>query len=284
MMNQIDATLSPKWKGWWKQVRAILSLEVRKALRGRRFLGAFVLAAAPVFLFSLRFLVQVTGMPDDAVRSLGGLTVIYALIYRTFILRLVIFFGSVVIFTSLFRGEVLENTLHYYFLSPVRREVLAVGKFFSGVLIAFALYGSSTILSFLLLYLPQGQEATEYFSTGSGLWHLSAYLGVTFLACLGYGAVFLLMGLTFRNPIIPAAVVLGWETINFLLPPSLKQISVIYYLESLCPVAIPTGPFTILADPAPLWLAIPSLLGVTALVLFLAGLQLRRLEINYSSD
>ena len=284
MMNQIDATLSPKWKGWWKQVRAILSLEVRKALRGRRFLGAFVLAAAPVFLFSLRFLVQVTGMPDDAVRSLGGLTVIYALIYRTFILRLVIFFGSVVIFTSLFRGEVLENTLHYYFLSPVRREVLAVGKFFSGVLIAFALYGSSTILSFLLLYLPQGQEATEYFSTGSGLWHLSAYLGVTFLACLGYGAVFLLMGLTFRNPIIPAAVVLGWETINFLLPPSLKQISVIYYLESLCPVAIPTGPFTILADPAPLWLAIPGLLGVTALVLFLAGLQLRRLEINYSSD
>ena len=159
-----------------------------------------------------------------------------------------------------------------------------MGKFFSGVLIAFALYGSSTILSFLLLYLPQGQEATEYFSTGSGLWHLSAYLGVTFLACLGYGAVFLLMGLTFRNPIIPAAVVLGWETINFLLPPSLKQISVIYYLESLCPVAIPTGPFTILADPAPLWLAIPGLLGVTALVLFLAGLQLRRLEINYSSD
>ena len=284
MRNQIAATLSPKWKGWWKQVRAILSLEVRKGLRGRRFLGAFVLAAAPVLLFSLRFVVQVTGMPDDAVRSLGGLAVIYALIYRTFILRLVIFFGSVVIFTSLFRGEVLENTLHYYFLSPVRREVLAVGKFLAGVLIAFTLYGSSTALSFWLLYLPQGQEATEFFSTGPGLGHLSAYLGITFLACLGYGAVFLLMGLTFRNPIIPAALVLGWEAINFLLPPSLKQISVIYYLESLCPVAIPTGPFTILADPAPLWLALPGLLGVTVLVLFLAGLQLRRLEINYSSD
>ena len=284
MMNQIAVTVSPKWKGWWKQVRAILSLEVRKALRGRRFLGAFVLAAAPVLLFSLRFVVQVTGVPDDAARSLGSLAVIYALIYRTFILRLVIFFGSVVIFTSLFRSEVLENTLHYYFLSPVRREVLAVGKFFSGVLIAFAFYGSSTTLSFLLLYLPGGQEAREFFSTGPGLWHLSAYLGVTFLACLGYGAVFLLMGLTFRNPIIPAALVLGWETINFLLPPSLKKISVIYYLESLCPVAIPTGRFTILADPAPLWLALPGLLTVSLLLLFLAGLQLRRLEINYTSD
>ena len=284
MMNQLAATLSPKWRDWWKQIRAILSLEVRKALRGRRFLGAFVLGAAPVLLFSLRFVVQMTGAPDEAVRSLGGLAVIYALIYRTFILRLVIFFGSVVIFTSLFRGEVLENTLHYYFLSPVRREVLAVGKFFSGVLIAFAFYGSSTAISFLLLYLPQGREATEFFSTGPGLWHLSAYLGVTFLACLGYGAVFLLMGLTFRNPIIPATLILGWETINFLLPPSLKKISVIYYLESLCPVAIPPGPFTILADPAPLWLALPGLLAVTVLVLILAGLQLRRIEINYTSD
>ena len=283
-MNQPAATLSPKWRDWWKQIRGILSLEVRKTLRGRRYLGALVLGAAPVLLFSLRFVVQVTGAPDDAVRSLGGLAVIYALIYRTFILRLVIFFGSVVIFTGLFRGEVLENTLHYYFLSPVRREVLAVGKFFSGVLIAFAVYGSSTAVSFLLLYLPQGREATEFFSTGPGLWHLSSYLGVTFLACLGYGAVFLLMGLTFRNPIIPAALILGWETINFLLPPSLKKISVIYYLESLRPVAIPPGPFTILADPAPLWLALPGLLAVTVLVLILAGLQLRRIEINYSSD
>ena len=54
--------------------------------------------------------------------------------------------------------------------------------------------------------------------------------------------------------------------------------------ESLCPVAIPPGPFTILADPAPLWLALPGLLAVTVLVLILAGLQLRRIEINYTSD
>ena len=96
--------------------------------------------------------------------------------------------------------------------------------------------------------------------------------------------MFLLMGLTFRNPIVPAVLILGWEAINFLLPPSVQKISVIYYLESLCPVAIPPGSFTILADPAPLWLAVPGLLGVTVLVLILAALQLRRLEINYTSD
>ena len=61
MMNQLSATLSPKRRDWWKQIRAILSLEIRKALRGRRYLGAFVLGAAPVLLFSLRFVVQVGG-------------------------------------------------------------------------------------------------------------------------------------------------------------------------------------------------------------------------------
>ncbi len=284
MMDQTTATSLPSWGYRWRQVKAVVGLEVRKALRGRRFLGAFLLAAAPVLLFSLRFLVQVTGVADDAIRSLGGLAIIYALIYRAFILRLVVFFGSVVIFTSLFRGEVLENTLHYYFLSPVRREILVLGKFFSGVLIAFALFGSSTAASFLLLYLPGGQEGAGFFATGPGLWHLCAYLGVTLLACLGYGAVFLLMGLRFRNPIVPSVVILGWEAINFLLPPTLKKISIIYYLESLCPVALPAGPLTILADPAPLWLAVPGLLLVTILLLTLAALQLRRQEINYTSD
>ena len=33
------------------------------------------------------------------------------------------------------------------------------------------------------------------------------YLGITVLACIGYGAVFLTLGLFFRNPMLPAAAV-----------------------------------------------------------------------------
>ncbi len=69
------------------------------------------------------------------------------------------------------------------------------------------------------------------------------YLGITALACIGYGAVFLIIGLFFRNPIIPAILIYGWEWINFLLPPLLKKLSVIHYLHSLTPVPIPEGPF-----------------------------------------
>ncbi len=278
----MDRVQKAPWALWSRQVVAILRLETRKRLLGRRSLAVYLLAAAPVLLFSLRAMVQ---LPPEAVQQLGGLGVLFATIFRTFLLRLVIFFGCVGIFMNLFRGDILEKTLHYYFLSPVRREVLAVGKYVSGVLTAFFLFGLSTGLCFFLFYAPEGsRELQQFFISGPGFGHLTAYLGVVLLACIGYGAVFLLMGLFFQNPILPAVFILGWESINFLLPPTLKKISVIYYLESLCPVPLPPGPITLLADPAPVWVAVPGLLVVTALILSLSALRLRTMEISYGSD
>ena len=41
---------------------------------------------------------------------------------------------------NLFRGEVVDRSLHYYFLAPVRREVLVVGKYLSGLIATIALF------------------------------------------------------------------------------------------------------------------------------------------------
>ncbi len=287
-MNQDSASSALKdwrrwpWTLWGRQALAVMGLELKKSLRGRRHWSVLLLAAAPVSLFALRAAVE---LPGEAVQALGGLAVVYAVVFRTFMLRLVVFFGCVAVFANLFRGELQEKTLHYYFLAPIRREVLGIGKYLAGLVSAGFILGSATAASFLLHYLPAGSsQLADFLFDGPGLGHLLAYVAVTFLGCLGYGSVFLLMGLVFRNPIIPTIVVLGWESINFLLPPALKKISVIYYLESLCPVAVPQRGITILADPAPLWLAVPGLLLLTAVVLFLAGLRLRRLEVSYSTE
>jgi uncharacterized membrane protein len=110
------------------------------------------------------------------------------------------------------------------------------------------------------------------------------YSGITILACIGYGALFLVVGLFFRNPIIPALVLYGWEWLNFLLPPLLKKISVIHYLQSLTPVPVSEGPFAVIAEPTPAWIAVPSLIVVTALVLILASRRIRRMEVRYGTD
>jgi ABC-type transport system involved in multi-copper enzyme maturation permease subunit len=214
----------------------------------------------------------------------GKTGIIYAGIFQVYYLRVGIFFGCVGIFTYLFRGEVLEKSLHFYFLTPVRREVLVVGKYLSGWLTAATLFAGSVVLSFILMYVPYGAMGQNYFSKGPGVSQLLAYSSVAILACLGYGSVFLLMGLAFRNPVIPAIAVLGWESINFLLPLFLKKISVIYYLNSLCPVSLPSGPFALLADPSPAWVAVLGLVGLTLAVVWIAGLSIRRMEISYGAD
>ena len=90
----------------------------------------------------------------------------------------------------------------------------------------------------LLLYLPHfPSESSRFFFDGPGMGQLLTYAGITILACIGYGAFFLVVGLFFRNPIIPAIVLYGWEWLNFLMPPLLKKISVIHYLNSLAPGA-----------------------------------------------
>jgi hypothetical protein len=186
---------------------------------------------------------------------------------------------------NLFRGEIVDRSLHYYFLSAVRREVLVTGKYVSGLITAVILFTSVTVISMLLMFLPHFYSASmRFFLSGPGMTQLLTYAGITILACIGYGAFFLVVGLFFRNPITPALLLYGWEWLNFLLPPLLKKISVIHYLNSLVPVPISEGPFAVIAEPTPAWISVPGLLIVTALVLIAAGTRIRHMEIRYGSE
>ena len=107
-------------------------------------------------------------------------------------------------------------------------------------------------------------------------------MAIAALACVGYGSIFLMMGLVYRNPMVPAAVIMVWEGINGFLPPLLKKFSIIFYLKSLCPVDVPLpGALALLAleaDPVPAWLAIPGLLAVSLGILYLAAGRIRRVS------
>ena len=286
MSSTIDIvpTTSPRkdlpWSLWLRQMGAIFRLEIRKNFLGKRAILIYLLALLPVFILGMVALIE----PPKS-ETFANLSMIFAWIYAGLILRTVVFFGCAWIFMNLFRGELVDRSLHYYFLSPVRREVLVIGKYFSGVAASTILFTAATIVSMLLLYFPHFySESGRFFFDGPGLGQLLTYAGVTILACIGYGAFFLFVGLFFRNPIIPALVLYGWELINFLLPPLLKKISVIHYLNSLVPIPVNEGPFAVVAEPTPAWIAIPSLLIVTVLVLAAASYRIRHLEIKYGSE
>lgn len=225
--------------------------------------------------------------------NLGQDSVMFAGVFQFFFLRLAIFFGCLGIFMNLFRGEILDRSLHFYFLAPARREVVMAGKFLAGLLATCTIFVTSEVLqtaAFLWHFPPNARDLYLYHN--HGLEHAAIYLGVTVLSCVGYGAFFLVAGMLFRNPILPAAAILIWEGINPFLPTVLRQFSVIYYLKSLCPVDIPTPPGTppLLAllvsnsDPVAAPIAILGILVVALIALYVSSIQVRRMEINYTTE
>ncbi len=282
--NGSELADGPLVGAWWRQLLGVMRLEFHHYFRGRRAWGVWLLALAPVLLLGAKAFVQML-FQEEMGLSLASEEEVYARLFEALILRLCIFFGCVIVFINLFRGEMMDRTLHYYFLTPVRRDVIAAGKFAAGVLFTSLLFGGATLITRLLIYPPYGlAAASEHFISGPGLTNTLAYLGVTALACLGYGSVFLLAGMLAKNPIIPALVVLWWESLNIFLPPPLRQTSVIYYLSGLIPIPRDMGFIGIPVEPAPPILAIPGLLGLAAVMLFFAGRRAHVMEVDYSGD
>jgi hypothetical protein len=91
-------------------------------------------------------------------------------------------------------------------------------------------------------------------------------------------------GFLFKNPAIPAAFLLLWESANVFLPAALQKISVVHYLQSIVPVPIPLGPFAVITAPSSVFGSVSGLAVFTVAVLIVNGLMMRRAEIDYSSD
>jgi ABC-type transport system involved in multi-copper enzyme maturation permease subunit len=273
------------WRLYGSQISVLVRNEVRRNLFTRRRIWIYLLALLPALMIvghtiSDRHNTNPAQIEED--------TQVLAGIVQLYYFRLGIFFACMGIFTWLFRGEMVERTLHYQFLVPVRREVLVVGKFLAGAVVAMVLFETAVFACFFFIYTRFGSAGKSYVFDGPGLGQLRSYLLVTALACLGYGAVFLALSLLFKNPVIPGVVIMGWEAIAPIFPAWAQGLSVTFYLKHLCPVSLPiTGPlaiFTIVAEPVPAFVAVLGLLCLTIAILVLSCFLIHRMEITYTAE
>jgi ABC-type transport system involved in multi-copper enzyme maturation permease subunit len=211
-----------------------------------------------------------------------------ASIVQLYYIRLGVFFGCLGIFSRLIRGEMVERSLHFYLLSPVRREVLLLSKFAAGSATALLLFVTATLANFALIYLPFGAAGRDYLFNGPGIEQLEAYVLIIVLACLGYGAVFLLLSMMFKNPTPGALLLLGWEAINPVLPSMLQKLSVASYLRHLMPVNVGVKGFiallTVETEPVAGWVTTLGLLLLITAVLLYSCYRIRTLEIRYTTE
>ncbi len=271
------------WGLWWLQARRVARIEIRRNLFSWKATWIYFLAFVPTVIILIHTL-----FARHSQYTMAEDTNVLAGILQFYYLRLGIFFGCLGIFSRLIRGEMIERSLHFYLLSPVRREILLLAKFAAGSISALILFGTAIIADFALIYVAYGPAGQDYVFNGAGMGQLQAYLAIAVLGCLGYGAVFLLLSMMFRNPTPAALLVFAWEAINPVMPSLLQKISVASYLRHLMPVAIPgDGIFALLTvetEPVSAWIASLGLLVLIAVVLTYSCIRIRRLEIRYTTE
>ncbi len=270
------------WSGRLVQAVRITQFEFRRTLSARRWLPSAFAAFGP---FAIVLLALALGGRAGRGDGQGEISIVFATVFQTYMLRLAIFFAAMDTFSRLYRGELMEKTLHYYLLVPARREVIILGKYVAGLLQSALLFVPAVVLTYVAMFMLGGARVVDaQFSNGPGASHAVAYAAITLLALVGYGAVFMLFGLISRNPIVPAVLFLGWESVNIFLPAAFQKVSIIHYLQSICPVPLPFGPFAVLTEPTSPWLSVPGMLLVTALFMGLAAFLMRRAEVRYGGD
>lgn len=248
---------------WLRQLGAVLVVELRRTLWTRRAAPLWLLAGVPVVATLLATLFA----PQPKV---------FQNIFTTLVVGVGVFFGTAVAQTKLLRGEIVAHTLHYHLLSPISRDVLLVGKYLAGFAGTSGVFAAVTVVCHGA-YAFLGVELSSAGNDGPP--PLATQLAVVVLGCAAYGALFLLFGTLFRNPVLPVAGLLGWELLQFFLPPVLKALSVAHYLQGLLGEAAATQQAAFGDDSTlPAWACALVLSGLAAGAVALACHRLRRLE------
>jgi len=276
-------------RGRFAQLRVLTRQELRLRMTGLWSLPPLLLAFGPAFL--LLFVVvlqQLTGAATNGQTNVMGLAdwrQVFAEVFHSLMLRVCVFFGCAAVSLNSFRSAVAGRYLHYSYLSPVRRELVVAAKYLSGLIFT----GGAFILGSLAMWIaphldgPLGETLPSLASLQSLRLGLS-YAGIALLACMGYGAVFLVLGLRFKNPIFPTLLLMVWESINLFLPAGIQKLSVIHYLQSLGPIPVKTPLISVVAAPTPVPQALLGLLVVTAALLGLSMRLGRDMELDYGGD
>jgi len=148
--------------------------------------------------------------------------------FKFYILLVPLFFS-----TSVLAEEIEQQTVVYLFTLPIDRGRLLLTKFFATLVHSLWLVGAS-LLPALILTNQHHLTSFETSKTISVIW-LTALLGT-----LAYSAFSFLLGVLLRRPmLIGLFIVFPWEQFVQFMPGFVQKLSIIYFVKSIMPVALP---------------------------------------------
>lgn len=253
----------------------VFDLSLGHMLWSRRTIFMVLVVGLPVFVSII--LRTLTALDFDVVRSPANGPAVFGMIFWGFFVRFAVPVLAVFYGTALIADEVEDKTITYLLTRPVSRGSVLLGKYFSYLVCTVAVVLPAVVLIWFLLVPIRGSLSASFPS-------LAADLAILVAGLAAYGAVFALVGATFKRPLLFGLIfVFGWEMLAMTLPGRLRQLTVAHYLQGLVPHAMPAeSPVAMLQlvfrDPASLTESLLGLVLVTAVGLTLAARAVARRE------
>lgn len=226
--------MTPK-KGFFYASMRVFDLSLSEMLWSRRTVFMGLVTGVPVILAFVIRAADVLGASNWRVNNtaMNGSS-IFALMIWAFYLRFSVpvlgaFYG-----TALIADEVEDKTITFLFTRPISRSAVLFGKYLAYLVCTMLVVLPSVMIVWLLVApLGGGTMASTFLDIAKDLPILAAGLAV-------YGALFALVGATFKRPLLTGLIfVFGFEPAVLVFPGYLKKLSVAYYLQGLVPQAMP---------------------------------------------
>jgi ABC-2 type transport system permease protein len=205
--------------------RGVFDLTLDGMVFSRRSLLMGLLVAAPV-AFALLYRVLVA--THD--RLPLGPTDLYALMVAVYWVRNVLPLAALFYATALVADEVEGKTLTYLLTRPLTRASIFTGKFAAYLATTSTLALPAAVLTFFVC-----MTAPNAPPLGTAAGDLLRDLGVMLLTLVVYGALFGLLGVLLKRPVIPGlAFLYGWELLANV-PGYMPRFTLTAWLRSLVP-------------------------------------------------
>ncbi|HKE83994.1 MAG TPA: ABC transporter permease [Vicinamibacterales bacterium] len=225
--KQPARTTAPFMNGAWR----VFDLSIGEMLWSRRTIFMALVVGAPVLVALVMRIVQSLGLPPLTINGtvVDGASIFGALILGP-VLRFIVPILGVFYGTSLIADEVEDKTITYLFTRPIRRSAILVGKYIAYLACTTLVVLPALMLVYFLL-VPLSQVAGSFTA-------LLIDLGLLAIGLAAYGAVFALVGVVVKRPLVASLIfAFGWEQVALIVPGYLRRFTVMYYLQGLVPHA-----------------------------------------------
>jgi ABC-2 type transport system permease protein len=216
-------------RGAWR----VFELSLGEMLWSRRTIFLAIVVGCPVLVAAVIRIVDSVGIVPFRLdgRRMDYTAIFGAMIWLLF-LRFIVPVLGVFYGTSLIADEIEDKTITYLFTRPIRRSAVLVGKYLAYLVCTVLVVLPGVMLVYFLI--------VPFQQIGASFSLLLMDLGILAIGLAAYGGLFALVGTTLKRPLVAGLVfAFGWEQFALIMPGYVRRFTLMYYIQSLVPHAMP---------------------------------------------